>query len=92
MSQIYITIYTRENDKVEFTEKDYFASNKVDRATPHRLDGPAIIFSDPNLGSHYFIDGDPFSQKDYWQEIQNIKNMPLELRLIDPRDWVREMT
>ena len=54
----------------------------------HRLDGPAyrIKSTEPS----WYIDGEEFSFEEHYQLIQEVKDMPLVLRLVDPRRWVRE--
>jgi hypothetical protein len=150
---IYITLCTKEQGKLEFTEKEWYDSPYF---TPHRLDGPAKEWSDggkawyvdgkfhredgpavefsgrkewfingkrhrangpavehiyfkewhvnnklhridgparelPDGRKEWFVDGEKYSEEDFDQTIQEAKALPLELRLIDPRWWVREM-
>ena len=55
----------------------------------HRVDGPAIEYSS---GDHYwYVDGLEYSEEDFNQLIKEAKALPLALRLIDPREWVRRM-
>jgi len=54
----------------------------------HRVDGPAIEWLDGRRS--WYIEGIGYYEKNYNKLIQEIKDMPLVLRLIDPRKWVRE--
>ena len=55
----------------------------------HRVDGPAIEYSS---GDHYwYVDGLEYSEEDFNQLIKEAKALPLALRLIDPREWVRKI-
>jgi len=60
----------------------------------HREDGPAIEYIDEinNEDLHYwwYIEGEEYTKEDYDKLIQEVKDMPLVLRLVDPRKWVRE--
>jgi hypothetical protein len=61
----------------------------------HRLDGPAIdnlnYVDTPELmgDASYYVAGEEFSRTWFWELIKHIKDMPLELRATDPREWVR---
>jgi len=55
---------------------------------PHRLDGPAKEYIDGDI--YWWIEGEFFTKEYYDQLIQEVKDMPLVLRLVDPRKWVRE--
>lgn len=66
------------------TSSDDWAIHK----TLHRIDGPAIEQEGVSL---YYIDGDLYGYRLYEDVIKEAKEMPLELRLIDPRWWVREL-
>jgi len=56
----------------------------------HRIDGPAVV--DPSNGHMgWFIEGDFIpTEEEFKKLIQEVRDMPLVLRLIDPRKWVRE--
>ena len=60
----------------------------------HRLDGPAIENVDHNLrdsfNRRWYIDGVQWNRRDYRDLIREVKDMPLVLRLVDPRKWVRD--
>ena len=62
----------------------------------HRTDGPAIVWashSNPLRSLEvcsWRIEGDQFTKEEYDELIQEVKDMPLVLKLIDPRKWVRE--
>ena len=53
----------------------------------HRLDGPAEEWAS---GSRYWwADGEAYSEGEFNKFIQEVKELPLALRLIDTREWVR---
>jgi len=56
------------NEQAEF----WFIPNRV----VHRIDGPAISCDDKSIGPPYlfFINGEPYSEKDYWQHPLVVKN------------------
>lgn len=65
----------------------------------HRLDGPAYVKEEGAIllsnksglaKNEYWIDGKQYTKTAFKKLIEEIKQMPLELRLIDPRWWVRE--
>lgn len=55
----------------------------------HRVDGPAIEHS--NGDKEWYIDGDGYSEEQFNKLIKEIKDLPLALRLLDPREWVRKI-
>jgi hypothetical protein len=64
--------------------KKWYVNGKL-----HRVDGPAQEYS--NGDRRWWIDDQRLYKKDFDQTIQEAKALPLELRLTDPRWWVREM-
>ena len=93
MKEVYATIYTKENGKEEFTYSEWQKKAPLDR-TYHRLDGPSAVFN-TDAGVHvknifWDIEGESFTKEEYNQLIREVRDMPLVLRLIDPRKWVRE--
>ena len=59
----------------------------------HREDGPAIEDQSAyGAGSYaaWYIEGKSYNKEDYDKLIQEVRDMPLVLRLVDPRRWVRE--
>jgi hypothetical protein len=74
---------------------DIEAVKKPLYCTYHRVDGPARIYrleGEVNYEmSSYWIDGENYSEAEFWRKIIQIRELPLELRLTDPRWWVREM-
>jgi len=84
---IYITLYSKENGKQEFTEDEWTNFN-TSRLTWHNLNGPAIDFGDGYKA--WYIDGQGLTEMQFNKAIREIKDMPLVLRLVDPRWWVRE--
>ena len=64
-------------------EKHWYIDGKQ-----HREDGPAIVTTD---GSKYwFIDSVEYYEDQFNKLIEEVKQLPLALRLIDPREWVRK--
>ena len=53
----------------------------------HRTDGPACEWADGD--KEWCVDGKYYSKKDFNKLIKEVKQLPLALRLIDPREWVR---
>ena len=81
----YIIIYTSEG-KVAFTRNEWMLDRTPRRY--HRTDGPAIEYSDG--GKAWWIDGKRYIEEEYNELIQEVKDIPLVLKLVDPRKWVRE--
>jgi len=54
----------------------------------HRVNGPAIEFD--NGKKHWYIEDKEYIKDDYDKLIQEVRDMPKVLRLVDPRRWVRE--
>ena len=55
----------------------------------HRVDGPAIEYS--NGSKEWWLDGDEYTKEEFDKLIKEAKALPLALRLIDPREWIRRM-
>jgi len=53
----------------------------------HRVDGPAVEWVD-GRGSWY-VEYKRYNEKEFNKLIEEVKELPLALRLIDPREWVR---
>ena len=89
---MYVTIYTAEEGRQELDRSSYFKIWKT--AVFHRVDGPALQFWSEGIedtkNSWYFIEGKEFGEYGYNKLIKEVKDMPLVLRLVDPRKWVRE--
>jgi hypothetical protein len=82
-------VYTKKHGRVELdTCKDILATSYLEEPL-HREDGPAIEYSDG--AKEWYIDDDEYSKEEFDQITKEAKSLPLELRLIDPRWWVREM-
>ena len=83
----YVTLYTKEDGKLELTRDEWYAFHPG--RTLHRIDGPAIELANGYLA--WYIDNElQFTEGDFNQLIQEVKDMSLVLRLVDPRWWVRE--
>jgi hypothetical protein len=65
-------------------DKRWFINSKL-----HRVDGPAVEYDSGS--KEWWIDDKKYFKKDFNKIIKEAKALPLELRLIDPRWWVREM-
>jgi len=90
VDQHYITIYTLEYGKEKLSYLEWFSLHKI-RKLYHRIDGPSMEWIDsPSVGPRWHLEGKQFSEEQFNQLIQEVKDMPLVLRLIDPRKWVRE--
>jgi hypothetical protein len=55
----------------------------------HRVNGPAIEHNDGDRS--WWINGERLSYEEFWHQIFQVEQLPLELKLIDPRWWVRDM-
>lgn len=53
----------------------------------HKLNGPALKLQS---GLYWYIDSKRYSKKKFVKLIKEVKDMPLAMRLTDPRWWVRE--
>ena len=82
-----ITIYSLNNGREELSEGEWF-SRADTTMVYHRVDGPAIEYGD--VSKFWFIDGEQLSIWKFERMIREVKDMPLVLRLVDPRRWVRE--
>jgi hypothetical protein len=56
----------------------------------HREVGPAIVYA--NGEESWYLDGVSYTEEEFNKIINEVKQLPLELKLTDPRWWVREMT
>jgi hypothetical protein len=81
-----ITLHREDGPaRVSFNgEKEWFINGKR-----HRLDGPAVKWVAGD--EQWWIDSKEYSEKDFNKTIEEAKALPLELRLTDPRWWVREI-
>jgi len=55
----------------------------------HRVDGPAVEYTDGDKS--WYIDDERYTEKRFNELIAEVKGLPLALRLIDPREWVRKL-
>ena len=53
----------------------------------HRIDGPACEWAIGNR--EWWIDDKYYTEENFNKLIEEVKELPLALRLIDPREWVR---
>jgi len=84
MANGYVVIYTKENGKQELAWTNWIG---VSSLTYHREDGPAIATTRSRA---WYLDNQLLTEKEHAQLIQEVRNMPEVLRLVDPRWWVRE--
>ena len=82
---LYVTVYTKEYGKQELSNYEAIYSRI---STFHREDGPALEWSDGT--DEWFLDGKNYDKDSYNEAIQEVKDIPEVLRLVDPRWWVRE--
>ena len=87
MKEVYVTYYTKEKGKLEFTEEEwyYFPDSSV---TFHREDGPFIIYGDGRKS--YYLNGKYYHKKAYYKKLEEIDNLPLSLKITHDEEWVRE--
>jgi len=52
------------------------------------IDGPAVEYADG--GKRWYVDGKDYAEEDFNKLMKAIRKLPLALRLIDPREWVRK--
>ena len=52
------------------------------------IDGPAVEYADG--GKRWYVDGKGYTEEDFNKLMKAIRKLPLALRLIDPREWVRK--
>jgi len=83
----FITIHTKENGRQQLTDDEWSKYHALS-VNFHRADGPAREYS--NGYKVWALDGCYFTEKEYELLIQEVKDMPEVLRLVDPRKWVRE--
>ena len=63
----------------------------------HRIDGPAVEYADGTFIEYAFgskswwVEDERYSEKDFNKLIAEVKQLPLALRLIDSREWVRSV-
>ena len=69
---------------IEYTngDKSWYIDGKR-----HRIDGPAIEYV--NGYKRWCVDGEEYHSEEFNELMEEAKQLPLALRLIDPREWVR---
>ena len=79
------TLHKEDGPAIEYFDgsKCWYLNGK-----PHRIDGPAVEFLHHQ---DWFIDGQGYCKEDFDKLIREAKQLPLALRLIDPREWVRKL-
>jgi hypothetical protein len=55
----------------------------------HRIDGPAAEYATGH--KEWWVDDERYTKEDFNKLIKEIKEMSLTMKLIDPREWVREL-
>jgi hypothetical protein len=78
------TLHREDGPAVEYSSgsRDWFQHGKR-----HRLDGPACEYTK----NEWWIDDQQYTEEDFNKIIEEAKQLPPELKLTDPRWWVREM-
>ena len=78
-------LHREDGPAIEYTDgtRNWIVDNKL-----HRIDGPAIVYA--NGDKQWFVDNNHYLQEGFNKLIKEVKELPLALRLIDPREWVRE--
>jgi hypothetical protein len=67
-------------------DKSWYVDGKL-----HRIDGPAIEYLNGE-DKHWYVDGKYcYVEIEFNKLIAEVKELPLALRLIDPREWVRKL-
>jgi len=56
----------------------------------HRTDGPACDFAEDSY-SEWWIDDEGYTEEEFNKLIEEVRQLPKVLRLIDPREWVRKL-
>ena len=70
---------TSDGDKLWYDKEDRL----------HRVDGPAVEYAHGDYS--WYLEGEYIQTAyEHYKLIQEVKDMPLVLRLVDPRRWVRE--
>ena len=60
----------------------------------HRTDGPAVEYADGvAIGSKksWWVEDERYTKEAFDELIAEVKQLPLAMRLTDPREWVRSM-
>jgi hypothetical protein len=87
----YMIIYTVEHGRLEFASAVDFV-NFSHQYTIHRLHGPAVMYGSGLI--EYWIEDEHYNKRAYYKKIESmgmeVKSLPPELKLTDPRKWVRE--
>ena len=55
----------------------------------HRIDGPAVELASGT--KEWRIDDKYYTEENFNKLIEEVKQLPLALRLIDPKEWVRKL-
>jgi len=65
-------------------DKKWYVDGKL-----HRVDGPAVEYFDGSKS--WFINSVAYGKGQFNELVEEVKELPLALRLIDPREWVRKL-
>jgi hypothetical protein len=78
------TLHREDGPAIEYANgaKTWYIDDKR-----HRADGPAAEYASGIQG--WYIEGEYYTEEDFKDLINEIKKLPLVLRLTDPREWVR---
>ena len=86
---IKVVAYTEEG-RQELTAVEWCKLRMNPKTTLHRVDGPALEWPGGRYEIFWYIDNQAFTESEFNKLIQEVKDMPLVVRLVDPRWWVRE--
>jgi hypothetical protein len=78
------TLHRTDGPAAEYADgsKDWYVDGKR-----HRVDGPAIKFASGH--KEWWLDDAFYTKKAFRKLVRDIKQLPLALKLTDPREWVR---
>jgi hypothetical protein len=78
-------LHRNDGPALEYTDgtKLWYIDSKL-----HRNDGPAVEYADG--GKRWYVDGKGYTEEEFNKLMKAIRKLPLALRLIDPREWVRK--
>lgn len=79
-----LTAHLKSGEVFHFTTQEFMNFNRHNEL--HRLNGPALHSPQEEDYAEYWINGVPLT----FEAFEEIINMSLELKLTDPREWVRD--
>ena len=78
--------HREDGPAIEYTsgDKEWWLDGRL-----HRVDGPAAEYSDG--GEDWYVEGNRYTKTEFDKLMEEVKELPLALRLTDPREWVRKI-